>query len=310
MRRELVVALVVAWCLVAARSAVYLLYPQSFFDSDQAVVGLMAKHLVEGRAFPLFMYGQAYQMAVDAWVAAPFFIALGPTFEALRLSLILWNLAAATALVVGLSRAGLRPSYALAATAFFTCAPPLTAASLLEFAGNVGPLLFVAVLWFLRRRPVWFGVVLALGFLARDFTIYAVPVLALGHVIEGSLLQRERLRWWAMAIAAFLAVWLSITASRSRARRARRSRTSSRGSRSSRPSCPPAPSQWPHTTCRARSGRRPPTRRSPARAATGCSGPWPSRSRSHSSGRWRSAGTSRDSRGICSAWGRWRRPST
>lgn len=212
MRRELVVALVVAWCLVAARSAVYLLYPQSFFDSDQAVVGLMAKHLVEGRAFPLFMYGQAYQMAVDAWVAAPFFIALGPTFEALRLSLILWNLAAATALVVGLSRAGLRPSYALAATAFFTCAPPLTAASLLEFAGNVGPLLFVAVLWFLRRRPVWFGVVLALGFLARDFTIYAVPVLALGHVIEGSLLQRERLRWWAMAIAAFLAVWLGITA--------------------------------------------------------------------------------------------------
>jgi hypothetical protein len=58
-RRELLSALGVAWALVFARSAVYLFYPQSFFDSDQAIIGLMAKHLIEGRAFPLFYYGQA-----------------------------------------------------------------------------------------------------------------------------------------------------------------------------------------------------------------------------------------------------------
>ena len=33
---------------------------QSFFDSDQAIVGLMAKHLSELRAFPVFFYGQTY----------------------------------------------------------------------------------------------------------------------------------------------------------------------------------------------------------------------------------------------------------
>ena len=210
--RRLWLALGVAWLLVVLRSLVYLAYPQSFFDSDQAIVGLMAKHLVEGRAFPLFMYGQAYQMAIDAWVAVPFVLALGPTFEALRLSLIGWNLATATVLMVGLARAGVRPWHALAATVFFTAAPPLTAASLIEFAGNVGPLLFVALLWLLRHRSVWFGAVLAIGFLARDFTIYAVPVLALGDLAGGALVRRERLRWWGVALAAFAAVWLGVTA--------------------------------------------------------------------------------------------------
>ena len=49
--------LVVAWCLIILRSAVYIVYEHSYFDSDQALPGLMAKHLVEGRAFPLFLYG-------------------------------------------------------------------------------------------------------------------------------------------------------------------------------------------------------------------------------------------------------------
>ena len=30
------------------------------FDADQAIVGLMAKHISEGRAFPVFFYGQSY----------------------------------------------------------------------------------------------------------------------------------------------------------------------------------------------------------------------------------------------------------
>ena len=46
--------------LVLARSLVFVLWEESYFDSNQAVIGLMAKHLIEGRAFPLFMYGQNY----------------------------------------------------------------------------------------------------------------------------------------------------------------------------------------------------------------------------------------------------------
>ena len=63
-----VLAIVVA--LVVLRALVYLLFEQVAFDSDQAINGLMAKHLSQGRAFPLFFYGQTYMLAVEAWVAA------------------------------------------------------------------------------------------------------------------------------------------------------------------------------------------------------------------------------------------------
>ena len=37
---------------VVLRGWFFLRFDESYFDSDQAIVGLMAKHLVEGRAFP------------------------------------------------------------------------------------------------------------------------------------------------------------------------------------------------------------------------------------------------------------------
>jgi len=40
--------------LIVLRSVVFLQYEQADFDADQAIVGLMAKHLSEGRAWPLF----------------------------------------------------------------------------------------------------------------------------------------------------------------------------------------------------------------------------------------------------------------
>src|SRR4026207_2589032 len=68
-------AIVVA--IVGARSAVFLLSPESYLDSDQAIVGLMAKHLSELRAFPVFLYGQTYMLGVEAWLAAPLFPLFG-----------------------------------------------------------------------------------------------------------------------------------------------------------------------------------------------------------------------------------------
>ena len=51
--------------IVLLRVAVPLCFEQ-VFDSDQAVVGLMAKRLSEFRSFPLFFYGQNYMLAVQA----------------------------------------------------------------------------------------------------------------------------------------------------------------------------------------------------------------------------------------------------
>jgi hypothetical protein len=207
-RRELALALAIAWAMVVLRSLVYLVFEQSFFDSDQAIFGLMAKHLAEGRAFPLFCYGQTYMLAVDAWVAAPIFYVAGASVAGLHLSLVISNLIAVTLLVVALHRScGIRPIATLVPATFFAFVGPLIGASLIEAAASIGPFVYVPLLWMLRRRPLWFGGVLALGFLHREFTAYVVPVLLVLELWDRSLFRPERLRAWTLSAASFVGIW-------------------------------------------------------------------------------------------------------
>jgi hypothetical protein len=57
-------------------------------DSDEATFGLMALHISERGAHPIFFYGQNYMGAVEAYLAAGFFRLFGPSLFALRLSTI------------------------------------------------------------------------------------------------------------------------------------------------------------------------------------------------------------------------------
>jgi len=206
-------AMAIAAAFVIVRTLVFLRYEQLYFDSDQAIIGLMAKHLIEGRAFPLFFYGQAYMLGVEAWLAAPFFLVGGATVTVLRTSMLAWNLAFVVLLILGLERAGgLRPWVALVPALLFAAAPPSMARQLVQAQGGIiEPFVYVALLWFLRRRPAWFGVVLGIGFLNREFTLYAVPVLFL---LEWSthVLTARRVREWLLALVAFFAVWESVDA--------------------------------------------------------------------------------------------------
>src|SRR5947207_14471797 len=92
-------AVAVAAVLIAIRSIVWMCFEQSGFDSDQAVIGLMAKHLADGRAFPLFYYGQHYMLAVEPWLAAPFFKLFGASIFTLKLPLVCVNIAVASLLL-------------------------------------------------------------------------------------------------------------------------------------------------------------------------------------------------------------------
>jgi len=49
----------------------------SFMQSDEAVVGLMAKHIITRRQFPIFMYGQEQSGALITYLVAPFFHLFG-----------------------------------------------------------------------------------------------------------------------------------------------------------------------------------------------------------------------------------------
>jgi hypothetical protein len=208
-RRELFLALALAGVLVALRSWVFVAYEQSFFTSDQAIVGLMAKHISEGRAFPLFFYGQSYMLAVEAYVAAPFVLIGGPTVASLHLSLVAWNLAAAALMIVGLNRfGGLRPFYGVVAAGVFLFAPPETSSLLTEAqGGSIEPFVYVLMLWWVRKQPLALGALLGFGFLNREFTIFALPGLLIADLWERRSLRMPFWRHWLLAFVAFAAVW-------------------------------------------------------------------------------------------------------
>ena len=57
----------------------------SVIDADEAIVGLMAKHIAEGGPIPIFYYGQHYMGSPEAIMAAGFFRLFGPSSFLLKL---------------------------------------------------------------------------------------------------------------------------------------------------------------------------------------------------------------------------------
>ncbi len=198
-----------AVALTLLRSGVLTAFEGAHFDSDQALLGLMAKHLAEGRAVPVFAYAHPYMLGVEAWLAAPAFLIGGVNVPMLILPLTILNMVVAALLVLGLERAaGLRPFLALVPASFFILAAPGTAELLLEANGsNVEPFLYVLLLWWLRHRPVAFGALLAFGVLHREFTIYAFGALAILWVLDRGWHRRGVARDAALGGLGFAAVW-------------------------------------------------------------------------------------------------------
>jgi hypothetical protein len=204
--------LLVAIVLVLWRSAVFLLHGDIDFDSDQATFGLMAKHLAEGRAFPLFLYGANYILAIEAWMAAPIFFVFGASVAALKFPLLAINLAVAFLLLKRLVHdVGLPPVHAFVAALFFLIPAPGTTTLLLGASGgNLEPLLYILLLWLTRERPGWFGLILGIGFLQREFTIYGAAAIAVLAVVSGAWRTRGAVRWlWPMLRSA-AEVWLVV----------------------------------------------------------------------------------------------------
>ena len=212
MKKERLAVCVAAVALVLLRSAVPVLYEGYFFDSDQAIVGLMARHISRFQDFPLFFYGQNYMLGVQAWIIAPVFLIMRPSVAAMRVPFVLLNCIIAVWLIAAISRRlGLRPLVAFVAVLPFIVPTPAVAARLLEAQGScVEPFVYVLLLWRLRRRPVAFGALTAFGFLHREFTIFALPALAVVEAHTGLFWTTANARRAAWMAAGFGGLWLAI----------------------------------------------------------------------------------------------------
>jgi hypothetical protein len=211
-RRELATCIVAAIALVLLRCLLPTVYEGFYFDSDQAIVGLMAKRAAEFREFPLFYAGLNYILAVEAWIITPFFWIGRPSVALLRVPLVAMNVAVGLWLMLATSRRlALRPSLAFVAVLPFILPTPATATTLLEAAGAcVEPFVYVLLLWQFRRRPLLFGAVLAVGYLHREFVIFALPALVIAERGYRSWWTRPALTHAARAAFAFALVYLVV----------------------------------------------------------------------------------------------------
>jgi hypothetical protein len=162
------------------------------FDSDQAVFGLMARDLVAGRGFPMFMYGQTYLLAVSVWLCAPLFAWFGATITTLKLPMFAMNVAIVAMLWRGLrAEPGLDPWGTALAILPFASPSAVVSSRLVEHqGGNIEPFVFVLAMFFLRERPIALGAVAGVGFLNREFSLIGLIALVLIDAVQGRLRQK------------------------------------------------------------------------------------------------------------------------
>jgi len=75
--------LILIAALVLASRAPFLLHGDRFFDSDEAVEGLMARHVLQGE-HPAFLWGQHYKGVPEVYAASAAFALAGPSVVALK----------------------------------------------------------------------------------------------------------------------------------------------------------------------------------------------------------------------------------
>jgi 4-amino-4-deoxy-L-arabinose transferase-like glycosyltransferase len=198
--------LLAALIVAVALKAFILVLDAVPFNADEAVVALMARHILQGER-PVFFYGQAYLGSTDAWLVAGAFQLLGQQVVALRVvqAALYLGVLVATYLL-GLKIYGDR--WTAAAAALLLAIPPVlvTLYTTATLGGYGETLLFgsILLLWTLRLRdgqcsPLeWalFGVLAGFGFYTFGLLgVYLLPMgLALVLRPESGSTPGQRLR--------------------------------------------------------------------------------------------------------------------
>jgi hypothetical protein len=217
--RHLLAFATIAVVTIAARLP-FLLRADRFFDSDEAVEGLMARHVHLGE-FPAFLWGQRYKGVPEVYLSSAVFRAAGSSVVGLK-AVTLACFVVFLCLNFRLVERVCSRSIAWIATAFFIAGPPsLVLWTLSGSAEIVMTLVFGAVLllavdeWRRSSSPralVLAGVALGLGLWIQQYILYYVVALALAAALEipgwretSARLLRERLPRWLRAVLIVLA---------------------------------------------------------------------------------------------------------
>ncbi len=171
-------------------------------DSDEAIIGLMARHILERGARPVFFYGQEYMGAFEAYAAAVVFAVVGSSTAALKATMVVLDLAMVGSFVI-VGRVVLDRRAGLVAGLYAALPPAFLAIYGLKARGGyvetltTGNLLLAGAFGLAsvdgRRRTVLaLGVGAAAGF---GFWTHTLVALYFPAVVAGWLLSTPRSTW-------------------------------------------------------------------------------------------------------------------
>lgn len=167
-------------------------------DSDEAIVGLMAKHINEGKSFPVFYYGQHYMGSFEAMVASLFFKLFGMSSKVLKLVPLFFSILLIPC-VYFLGKEVSGRKCGLIAACYIAIAPPtlvvwssMTRGGFIETLVLSALALLVFVRWLKEDKLSLFriflvGLILGFGWWTNNQIIYvmgAIGWFALGRVLN------------------------------------------------------------------------------------------------------------------------------
>jgi hypothetical protein len=190
----------------------YLIYP--YMDADQAINGLMARHILLGE-FPIFFYGQEYCGSIEAYLVSTVFFFFGSSRFTLGLTVTLLSLFLIffiyrlTVLLLDLKTALVAVLLTAVPSYYFVFHSVLARSAYME-SPVLGILLFISagrILYARDRHPAqywWLGLLSGLGLWTHFlFVFYLAPVGLL-------LLLKEKAFWRDPKVLGYLSAGLAL----------------------------------------------------------------------------------------------------
>jgi 4-amino-4-deoxy-L-arabinose transferase-like glycosyltransferase len=220
--RSFLVLILVLLLLAAIARLPQFLSRQMVVDGDEGIVGLMAKHLMEGKSFSPFFYGQRYGFTfLESGTAALFFALFGVSSASLKAAMLVLWIIGANLFILAMRRFEGQAA-ALITGVFLLFTPSWAAWSMKARGGYVTAfLLFGLALWrisILKKEGVasgpplrrvsfiLLGIIYGFLFISQPFfllgAIFFVPLAAAGQD------KGKKLLWFALGCALVLVPYL------------------------------------------------------------------------------------------------------
>ncbi|WBB69882.1 hypothetical protein [Micromonospora sp. WMMD812] len=203
------------------------LYTVPVSNSDEATFGLAALHISQGRAHPVFLYGQRYMGMLESYLAAPLIALAGPSWPVLRLPMLVLY-AVFLYLIYRLTRRICSPWFATFVVGLLALGPERVIRDQLTVVGGrpeVKPAVLLMLLiavglaaGTIRRRRLAAGLFGLLAGLALWSDWLIAPYLAVAGLLLLYAARRELLGWsGALLVAGFVVgvapmIWANLVA--------------------------------------------------------------------------------------------------